>query len=205
MKTKDRILVAALEMFNELGIANLAALDIANELDISPGNLYYHYKGKTEILQTLLDRYEKTLQQAFRQPLAQIDQPEEGWLFLYALLELMYEYRFLFRSVADISESYPEVERVIHRILLVKLNILTDILSSIAKDEQSEETPLPLDVVMVLILNWFNYRALAGSEEGMQELVYSAMVRLETLLAPYCSIDMRGYMRLCNDNYASKM
>lgn len=202
MKTKEKILVVSLELFNELGIANLAAIDVANELDISPGNLYYHYKGKGEILLTLLERYEDTLKNGFRNPIQSSGAGEDNWLFFYALSELMYKYRFLFRSIADIKESFPEAERCINRILLSKLNVVTDILTSITTIDDSEvRGDLPLDAVMVMLLNWFNYRALANADESPRELVFSLMVRIERLLRPYCSIEMCGYMHLSNENY----
>lgn len=202
MKTKEKILVVSLELFNELGIANLAAIDVANELDISPGNLYYHYKGKGEILLTLLQRYEDTLKNGFRKPIQTERVEEDSWLYFYALAELMYKYRFLFRSIADIKESFRESERSINRILLSKINIVSDILTSITTLDDSElRADLPLDAVMIMLLNWFNYRDLASADETPRELIHALMVRIERLLRPYCSIEMCGYMHLSNDNY----
>ncbi|MEO0898108.1 MAG: TetR/AcrR family transcriptional regulator [Bacteroidota bacterium] len=48
--TKNRILEAALELFNERGLKNTTLQIIANKLDISVGNLAYHYKNKPEII-----------------------------------------------------------------------------------------------------------------------------------------------------------
>jgi len=45
LKTADRILETACALFNEEGEHNVSASDIAIALDISPGNLYYHFKG----------------------------------------------------------------------------------------------------------------------------------------------------------------
>lgn len=202
MKTKEKILAVSLELFNEQGISNLAAIDVANEMDISPGNLYYHYKGKGEILVTLLDRYEKTLQEGFRKPIALGDGKEDLWLYFYALGELMYNYRFLFRSVADIKEKFPEVERTINRILLSKLNLVNEILQSLTMLNGGQpRADLPVDAVLVMLMNWFNYRALAGSEETGREMIHSMMVRITSLLSPYCSIEVTGYMHLCNEQY----
>lgn len=52
-KTKDRILIKSLEMFNRLGVASTSTNHIAKELGISPGNLYFHYENKEEIVREL--------------------------------------------------------------------------------------------------------------------------------------------------------
>ena len=57
MKTADKILLISLDLFNSQGERHITSVDIANELDISPGNLYYHYKGKDEIINALVDKY----------------------------------------------------------------------------------------------------------------------------------------------------
>ena len=61
MKTSDRILATAARLFNDQGERNVSASDIAVELDISPGNLYYHFKGKDGILAALFQRHYQAL------------------------------------------------------------------------------------------------------------------------------------------------
>ena len=50
MKTRDRILECALQLFNRQGEPNVSTLEIANEMGISPGNLYYHFHGKEPLI-----------------------------------------------------------------------------------------------------------------------------------------------------------
>jgi AcrR family transcriptional regulator len=83
MKTKDRIIVTSLTLFNEEGEANTTTIDIANEMDISPGNLYYHFKGKDEIIGELFQQYEtalaETLTAPIEQPLSDISMIDLLW------------------------------------------------------------------------------------------------------------------------------
>ncbi len=61
MKTRDRILECALQLFNQQGEPNVSTLEIANELGISPGNLYYHFHGKEPLVLGLFERFEEAL------------------------------------------------------------------------------------------------------------------------------------------------
>jgi AcrR family transcriptional regulator len=54
--TKTRILDAALTLFNERGTSNVTTNHIAEALGMSPGNLYYHYRNKAEIVRGLFGR-----------------------------------------------------------------------------------------------------------------------------------------------------
>ncbi len=65
-RTKKRILAAALELFNERGTARVDTHDIAKGARMSPGNLYYHYRGKTEIIRDLFEEIELYSERAWR-------------------------------------------------------------------------------------------------------------------------------------------
>jgi AcrR family transcriptional regulator len=56
MKTRNRILATALELFNSSGTAAISTNHIADTLGISPGNLYYHYSNKEAIIAALFEQ-----------------------------------------------------------------------------------------------------------------------------------------------------
>ena len=56
-RTRDRVLAAALELFNEHGSASVTTNHVAARAGISPGNLYYWFSDKNEIVRELYARF----------------------------------------------------------------------------------------------------------------------------------------------------
>lgn len=54
-KTRDQIVAAADSLFYRRGFDHTSFADIAEAVDISRGNFYYHYKSKDEILGAVID------------------------------------------------------------------------------------------------------------------------------------------------------
>lgn len=110
-KTRNRILVTSLLLFNEHGEPGTTTNDIADEVDISPGNLHYHFPKKRQIVEALLDEFRADARRVLLPP----DETslDDFWLFLHLLLELTAAYRFLFRDLETLSEAYPRVGQVL--------------------------------------------------------------------------------------------
>ena len=107
--TKNRILVASLLLFNEHGEPQTTTNEIADEVDISPGNLHYHFRRKEHIVAALLDEFRADAGRVLAAPDADSATLDDFWVFLHHLLELTAAYRFLFRDLEALTESYPSV------------------------------------------------------------------------------------------------
>ena len=111
--TRNRVLIASLLLFNEKGEPGTTTNEIANEVDISPGNLHYHFRRKEQIVDALLDAFQTDAQQVLQPPDAEGVALDDFWVFLHSLLECTAAYRFLFRDFEALADTYPRAGRVL--------------------------------------------------------------------------------------------
>lgn len=155
MKTAERILLTALELFNEHGENSVTSVDIAMELDISPGNLYYHYKGKEVIIDALVALHKKQMMSVLSRDVVTALRAEDVFYYLYILIEKLHLFRFLYRSQADLLEKYPNVARPVKQLLLTVDSQLRAMLDRLIDDNslkatQSEKNLLAETITLIL-------------------------------------------------------
>jgi len=106
--TKRRILTTAIRLFNELGSGQVSTVRIARELGISPGNLYYHYRNKQDIIRAIfreiMDHHEIRLA---KQALRLDPTPQALAFYLQQNLLMLDEYRFFFRELPVLLHQDP--------------------------------------------------------------------------------------------------
>ena len=116
-QTRELILETALAMFKTQGEPNVTTNHIADELGISPGNLYYHFRNKDDIIEHLFARYEQRIDEALVAPDDRLPGLEDVWLQLHLVFECMWDYRFLYRDLVDILSRNRKLRMHFARIL----------------------------------------------------------------------------------------
>ncbi|MEB0044017.1 MULTISPECIES: TetR/AcrR family transcriptional regulator [unclassified Pseudomonas] len=109
IKTSERIVQNSLELFNQLGERSISTNHIAAHMEISPGNLYYHFPNKQAIIAVLFSEYESLVDSFLRPPLGRAATVEDKRFYLKALLSAMWRYRFLHRDLEHLLESDPDL------------------------------------------------------------------------------------------------
>ena len=124
MKTKERILLTSVELFNRNGVVAITTNHIAKAMQISPGNLYFHYDNKEEILAELFKRMNQETYKLWRfakgsskNPLAFIDEN----------FELYWKYRFFHREMYSLRRKDPALAKM-WRLHIQKMMKLMDVL-----------------------------------------------------------------------------
>ena len=107
--TRGRILDAALRLFNERGTAAVSTNHITAAAGLSPGNLYYHFADKQEIIRALYDRYTAAHEDLWE--LGPGDRADLATLRagLARGMELAWQYRFAERELLALLRADPRL------------------------------------------------------------------------------------------------
>ncbi|MCM0611965.1 TetR/AcrR family transcriptional regulator [Marinobacter sediminum] len=141
IKTRDRILDTSLALFNSVGEPNVTTLLISDEMDISPGNLYYHFKSKGDIVEELFERYEAEMLDLLAVPEdADISLDQKGF-FLHLLFESVARYRFIYQDLVNVLSRYDRLQSRFRRILKKKTSAFMTICESFRRQEMMDIEP----------------------------------------------------------------
>lgn len=100
-------------MFNEHGEPNTTTNQIADEVDISPGNLHYHFHKKSELVEALLAEFQADARRVLDPPDNNQATIADFLAFIHLLLEVLSAYRFLFRDMATLASAYPKTSHAL--------------------------------------------------------------------------------------------
>lgn len=109
MKRRDQILQKALQLFNERGLARVKSRDISDALNISVGNLTYHFATQNDIVLALWKQLTEEVEKTVRER----SQPGKDDLLtamydtISAVFEVQIRYSFLFIHRHAILEAIP--------------------------------------------------------------------------------------------------
>ncbi len=96
MSTHEKILDTALRLFNKSGTAEVSTNHIAEAAGISPGNLYYHFRNKQEIIRGLFQRLYATWDTALSLPDNRKPTLDDLKTLVKANYQIIWEYRFAY-------------------------------------------------------------------------------------------------------------
>lgn len=109
-RTRDRILESSLRLFNAVGEPNVSCAAIADDMQISPGNLHYHFRNKDDIVITLFEQFEHELDEVLNPALRTALDLDGGRRFVRRLFETIWRHRFLHRDLNELLSRNRRLE-----------------------------------------------------------------------------------------------
>lgn len=209
MKTRDRILAQSLELFNKDGAPAVTTNAIAAEMGMSPGNLYYHFKNKQQIIEQLLRRFDDALA-SFASAPESVHELDDLWLALHLLFENIHAYRFAYRDSDYLMREFAPVAQRLHRMTVALLATLRLVYLGLAQRGVMRATDQEVELLalhtVLVITCWQSFTRLVTvpsgeSGSGHQTDAGRAAYHVLTLLGPYLEPEARPYLVYLTHKY----
>ncbi|MFX6421087.1 TetR/AcrR family transcriptional regulator [Acinetobacter baumannii] len=200
LKTKYRILQISLQLFNERGERSVTTNHIAAELGISPGNLYYHFRNKHEIIKELMHQYQV-------ETLEMLSLPEDRPLttndkinYFQVLSGQLWNYRFIHRDVYHLVESNEDFKKIYPRFAGQVMQQGQRIYQAFVDAGLMKMTPSEIEALIInlwiVLTNWTNFLYMSGHISDNNHLeekwVWQALRQMVFLEGPYLMGESRA-------------
>ena len=188
--TKELILATSLALFNELGEPNVTTNHIADEADISPGNLYYHFRSKDDIVIQLFKRFLTGLNPLTEVPENSALEAEDLWFQLHLTFEIKGQFRFLYRNLSDLTARIPDLDHAMRGLLMRERKAAFNLISGMelkgSLQINAQEKEFLVDTILLVLTYWIPFASVferQSLEDGTAQI--KAIARVLQLVTPF--------------------
>ena len=166
LKTRDRILHISLALFNERGERIVTTNHIAAAMGISPGNLYYHFRNKSEIIKQLMEQYQGETLQMLALPDDRLLDANDKIRYFQVLSSQLWAYRFLHRDVYHLVENNEDFRKMYPRfagqVMQQGQKIYQAFVDAGLMQMTSSEIEALIINLWIVLTNWTNFLYMSG-------------------------------------------
>lgn len=168
MQTKEYILTNAVQLLNRQGATPTSLRQIASYLEMSDGNLRYHFRTKEALISAMVEQMLEEM------ALIALTEKPVGKLSLKLIREqlravffTMYRYRFIFLEGPLLMKQYQPFRNVLSKEILIRKEFLHALLftqqmpGSIISEEVKELLIRKAEQLFIISDNWIKYLELS--------------------------------------------
>lgn len=206
MKTKDRIIEASIELFNSQGERNVTTNHIASHLNISPGNLYYHFRNKEEIIRHIFTKYADHMQTSFEPVKPSQDAMKILTNYLDAVFSALYHFNFLYDNLPVIMARDPELRTQylqIHNQMMEKIHhLIVSLQVAGLINIDNNDIDEFANIIKQQVTFWISYIKTSEEEaEVNNPILYQGLTKVLLLFKPYVTPDYREAVAELTQHY----
>jgi len=205
-RTRARILAESLRLFNDKGESHVTTGMIAGALNMSPGNLYYHFRNKEQIVEHLFRQFEERIEVEPGTSTAGPEAIEDLWLFLHLMLESIWDFRFLYRNLDDLLARNRRLRDHFNRIVDHKYVSVVGLCEGLVRARTMRATPEEIRAlarnVLVVATYWLNFQSVRGQRDSASaDQLGLGAYQIMALISPYLVGDARAHLDRLSRNY----
>jgi AcrR family transcriptional regulator len=214
MKTRDKIIQASIVLFNEQGERNVTTNHIAADLGISPGNLYYHFRNKEDMILSIYEEYARNLLIETMPEVSPDVKPLDAiLLYMDVVFQAMMKFRFFYSNLPVLlaknpllHDKYVEVQGFIAQRVSELLLSLRD---AKMMDFSDEDLPDIVSILRLVNTFWLSFYQTQNNDNEINDAVfYQGVLKILVIIHPYISTEAKSeflearamYRQRCQDS-----
>lgn len=173
MSTRDLILDVALVLLNERGESSVTSVDLAHEMNISPGNLYYHFKGKEQVVEELYAQFHARVLIALQEITSQAKgDTKETLASLTVVSDILQQFKFISQDIRGVHERYPSLRESLKKLLTLLHQTLVGLVRLVMDrsgvTDSSNASKLLAGNLLYTLISFGSYDSLIAQADGEQ-------------------------------------
>jgi AcrR family transcriptional regulator len=190
MKTKEKILFKALEMFNESGIEYVGMRELAAALNIRVGNITYYFPTKDDLVYELSLSLNKL---NAKQLLERKEHSIETFVLMFRnVFHNHYQFRCLLLSFVHLMKQNKRMFETYNvtqdnRFALVRANINTLIKDGYLDNLSKQEIEFLVSNITIIVRFWLSEAAISYHHLKPEEQINHYVAMIGRLLIPYAT------------------
>jgi AcrR family transcriptional regulator len=210
MKTRDKIIQASITLFNEHGERNVTTNHIAAHLGISPGNLYYHFRNKEDIILSIYEEYASNLLLDTIPKVSSEVQPLDAIiLYMDAVFQMMMKFRFFYSNLPvlldknpSLREKYVEVQ---HSIAERVSQLLISLRAAGIVDFNDEDLADIVSILRIINTFWLSFYQTQNIVHEINDSVfYQGVLKILVILKPYTTEEAMPELMKAKEMYQQR-
>lgn len=171
ISTRDLILDVAVVLLNERGESIVTSVDLANEMNISPGNLYYHFKGKEQVVEELYAQFHARILMALQEITKQASgDPKETLAGLSVVSDILQQFKFISQDIRGLHERYatlrPPLSKLLTLLRQTLVALVTLVMDKSKVTDSSNAAELLAENLIYTLLHYGAYDELYSRSES---------------------------------------
>jgi len=193
MKTRDKIIQASIVLFNEQGERNVTTNHIAADLGISPGNLYYHFRNKEDIILSIYEEYARNLLIETMPEVSPDVKPLDAIiLYMDVVFQAMMKFRFFYSNLPVLlaknpllHDKYVEVQGFIAQRVS---ELLLSLRNAKMMDFLDEDLADIVSILRLVNTFWLSFYQTQNNDNEINDAVfYQGVLKILVIIQPYIS------------------
>jgi AcrR family transcriptional regulator len=198
--TRERIIGAAINLFNQNGVPSVPMHKLAAELGMSPGNLAYHFKSKRDVVAAIFPLLEDQMRGVLKPPGIRVS-PRSAAEYQIEIFRTLWRFRFFFNGLVGLLGADPTgLAKRYMRFQDWVISTLDDLLVGLVGHGDMRTIAAPNTTHLVatnmwmLWLSWLRFAQLVSPDMAMVEdaAIYDGALRHFSLMQPYYGREFAG-------------